>query len=220
MTTNVDVGATHLASQQVAGAHTLVNDILNRLGANVHLAVIDRDLTTPPSLSSPADDGKRYIVAASATGDWSGKDGQVALWYGGWIFFPHLAGWTAWIVDEAHEVRSDGTDWQDGTAHRVSASITASTTQTQAAAVQLVAGTNHVSVCANANDAVKLPAARAGSVVTVINRGANTLQVFPAESASDKIDDGAADASVTIATNKVATFSAIDGTDWYMQTGV
>jgi hypothetical protein len=70
---------------------------------------------------------------------------------------------------------------------------------------------------ANANDAVKLPAARAGSRVTVVNRGANTLQIFPAS--GDSIDGGAADASTTLAVGKTADFDASDAASWWKQTG-
>ncbi|HEX7128595.1 MAG TPA: DUF2793 domain-containing protein, partial [Rhodanobacteraceae bacterium] len=46
--------------------------LLGRFG--FHLSVKDRTTTTPPA--TPAD-GDTYIVGASATGAWSGKDNQV-----------------------------------------------------------------------------------------------------------------------------------------------
>ena len=45
------------------------NEALARLDAIVQLAVLDRDLATPPA--SPAE-GDRYIGAASASDAWSG----------------------------------------------------------------------------------------------------------------------------------------------------
>jgi hypothetical protein len=54
--------------------------------------VIDSTLTAPPS--SPAD-GDRYIVGASATGAWAGKDNKIAVWYASaWTFYTPKSGWT------------------------------------------------------------------------------------------------------------------------------
>jgi len=211
MTTELQTGATHLSSQQVANAHVLVNDLLNRLGALARLAVVNRTTTAPPALTTSYD---RYIIGAGATGAWATHDGKVAVDVGSWLILTPREGWTAWIAAEDCIVVHNGTTW---VRDNVSAAITASTTQTQGAATQLVNGVNRITVCANANDAVKLPAAEAGARVAVINRGAQTLQVFPAS--GDKIDGGAADASTTLATTKVAVFASIDGTDWYKQTG-
>lgn len=69
---------------------------LGRFG--VHLSVKDRDLATPPG--SPAA-GDTYIVAASATGAWAGKETQVAAWSGtAWVFGVPRVGWLAYIEDE------------------------------------------------------------------------------------------------------------------------
>ncbi len=63
-----------------------------------HLSVKDRDLEAPPE--SPAS-GDTYIVAASATGAWATKEGQVAIWDGSaWVFGVPRAGWVAYIEDE------------------------------------------------------------------------------------------------------------------------
>lgn len=63
-----------------------------------HLSVKDRDLATPPG--SPVA-GDTYIVAASPTGAWVGKAGQVAVWTGSaWVFGVPRKGWRAVIEDE------------------------------------------------------------------------------------------------------------------------
>ena len=59
-----------------AQKHVTHNEALLLLDAMVHLAVISRVLATPPA--SPAD-GDRYLVAASATGDWLGHSGHIAF---------------------------------------------------------------------------------------------------------------------------------------------
>lgn len=92
-----------------AQKHVTVNEALAHLDALVQLSVLDRDLTGPPS--TPAD-GDRYIVAAAATGVWTGKEGNVAAFLdGAWTFFPPERGWTAWIADEATLVYFDGAAW-------------------------------------------------------------------------------------------------------------
>ena len=45
--------------------------------------IIDKDLTTPPSSPNSND---TYIVGASATGAWSGKDKQIAFYDNGLRF--------------------------------------------------------------------------------------------------------------------------------------
>lgn len=83
-----------------------VNYDLRVLDALVQLTVIDKDLTAPPG--SPAD-GDRYIVGASATGAWLGEDLNVAAYLAGeWVFFTPVAGWSAYVQDEATEYRYAG----------------------------------------------------------------------------------------------------------------
>lgn len=50
-----------------AQKHVTHNEMLAMLDAIVQLAVLDRDLTSPPGAP---DDGDRCIVAAGASGDW------------------------------------------------------------------------------------------------------------------------------------------------------
>jgi hypothetical protein len=93
---------------------------------------------------------------------------------------------------------------------KVTAGITASTTQTQGQGA-LTSDVNEVSVVTNANDTVTLPSAIAGSKVDVINNGANTLQLFPAS--GDNLGAGV-NTSTTIAPGSVKTFIAYDSTNW------
>jgi hypothetical protein len=47
-----------------------------------------------------------------ATGDWTGWDGDVALWTdGAWFRLTQNPGWRAWVEDEARLVVHDGTGW-------------------------------------------------------------------------------------------------------------
>jgi hypothetical protein len=72
--------------------------MLGRFG--FHLSVKDRTTAAPPTAPT---NGDTYIVAASATGDWAGKSGQVALWSSAtaaWVFGVPRAGWLAFIEAE------------------------------------------------------------------------------------------------------------------------
>jgi len=81
----------------------------------------------------------------------------------------------------------------------------------QASATQLAKQQNRVSVCATANDSVKLPAAVAGMQLYVQNSGAASCDVFPAS--GEAIDAGAADAAFALASgSKVFFFCMTSGT--------
>lgn len=85
---------------------------LGRFGA--HLSVKDRDLATPPG--SPVA-GDTYIVAASPTGSWASKAGQVAVWDGSaWLFGVPRLGWTAYIEDEEKLSAYKAAGWSAGVA--------------------------------------------------------------------------------------------------------
>lgn len=89
-----------------------INDALQLLDALVQLAVEDKDLTTPPT-TTVADAGKRWIVAAGATGAWAGHAAEVALCTGAglWRFIPPRAGFRAWVIDEAADYRYTSGAW-------------------------------------------------------------------------------------------------------------
>jgi hypothetical protein len=92
-----------------AQKHITHNEALRMLDALVQLSVLDRDLAAPPS--SPAN-GDRYIVAAGATGAWTGFEGRIVAWQDGtWIAFEPRPGWTAWVTDERALAWWDGSAW-------------------------------------------------------------------------------------------------------------
>lgn len=71
--------------------------------------VLDKDLAEPPS--SPTE-GDRYIVASSATGDWAGKEDNIAEWNGStWVFTTPLLGMAVLVTDEKNIYIFDDTDW-------------------------------------------------------------------------------------------------------------
>lgn len=97
-----------------AQKHVTHNEALLALDAVVQLSVLDRHLSAPPG--APAE-GDRYIVAAAASGAWSGKSGQIAAWQdGAWAFHPPAEGWRSWVADEQRLYVHDGATWQDAVA--------------------------------------------------------------------------------------------------------
>ncbi|WP_246206571.1 DUF2793 domain-containing protein, partial [Propylenella binzhouense] len=92
-----------------AQKHVTHNEALAILDALVHLAVSTRALGAPPG--APAE-GARYIVAAAATGEWTGLENKVAVRQdGAWIHHAPQPGWRAWVIDEAALVYFDGSEW-------------------------------------------------------------------------------------------------------------
>lgn len=92
-----------------AQKHVTHNEALRALDAVVMLAVLGRDLATPPG--SPSE-GNRYLVASGATGTWSGRDGSIAAWQdGAWSFHGPQEGWRVWIADEDILLVFDGASW-------------------------------------------------------------------------------------------------------------
>lgn len=111
MTTTPNLALPLIAAAQ-AQKHVTHNEALLLLDALVGCAVKDKDLAAPPS--SPAE-GDRYIVAASATGAWSGKTGAVAAWQDGlWRFYGPKPGWIAFVVDEMQLYHYNGSAWAPG----------------------------------------------------------------------------------------------------------
>lgn len=73
---------------------------LNTIGrlAVPNLYIKDRTLTAPPGSPTAGD---AYIPAATATGAWAGKEGQIAIWSGtAWVFYPASIGWLAVVLNE------------------------------------------------------------------------------------------------------------------------
>lgn len=98
-----------------------------------------------------------------------------------------------------------------GNKRHVQNSITANTGSTQATGEPLYDGYNIVTVCANAGDAVTMPAALLGREVRIINNGANACDVFPAS--GDNLGAGA-NTAVSLAAGANIGYFAYDSTNW------
>lgn len=67
------------------------------------------ELDTPPG--TPAT-GDRYLVIATATGDWVGHEKDIAEWDGSvWVFTTPNTGFAVWIEDVGSQKVYNGTNW-------------------------------------------------------------------------------------------------------------
>ncbi|KKL96241.1 hypothetical protein LCGC14_1846440 [marine sediment metagenome] len=97
--------------------------------------------------------------------------------------------------------------------HSVTATITASTSQSQGNGA-LTSEINEIAVVAFVNDTVTLPAAIAGRKVTIINNGANILRMYPAS--GDNLGAGV-DVFEELKANEVIDFVAYDSINWHVE---
>ncbi len=114
-----------------------------------------------------------------------------------------------------------GTTWQHSTAadnsirqfHRITTGVTANTTQTQGNGLINGGRFTEVTTVANVDDVITLHNAGGASfLITIMNSGANRLQIFPP--VGDTILGNALNASVTLDVNKSMTFYTVDASNW------
>ncbi len=111
MSNTANLGLPLLQAAQ-AQKHVTVNEALVRVDASAQMVLQSADQTAPPGVAS---EGDCHGVAAGATGDWAGHDGEVAIRSnGGWVFVAARRGWRAFIVDRGIWAAFDGTFWRDG----------------------------------------------------------------------------------------------------------
>lgn len=97
-----------LLEQAQAQKELTLNAALYRVEALLNTSVLDKDLASPPA--SPTE-GDVYIVAASATGGWSGHEGEIAYFEQIWRFIQPNNGLMLWVADESKFYQFDGADW-------------------------------------------------------------------------------------------------------------
>lgn len=111
--------------------------------------IVQAEQTTPPG--SPSDRVK-YIVAASATGDWSGQDTDVAEYdstAAAWVFHSPAAGSIVWDVGAGYYKRFTGSAW---TRAIPSAVLVQSQRNTNATNTQLGNSSQWYDIISNASD--------------------------------------------------------------------
>ncbi|MCC6926107.1 DUF2793 domain-containing protein [Novosphingobium sp.] len=82
-----------------------VNEVSARIDAILHGAIED-ELTSPPATPG---DGQCWLVGASASGEWSGKSGQIAARQAGnWLFITPCDGMRLLNRATGQEIRFNG----------------------------------------------------------------------------------------------------------------
>lgn len=156
-----------------------------RIGATLQLSVLDKDLTADPATPT---DGDRYIVGASATGAWAGKDNNVTVWRAGlasWEFYAPDDGWLCYVEDE--DVRYQYTT-AGGWAPWAGTSVLKSPTATKTGNYTILASDRGYILLVDATSAavtLTLPdSAAVASGFTIgavkIDSSANTVTIVPA----------------------------------------
>ena len=176
--------------------------IMNTAGEDIELRDVDIELRDSSEIRTFNADGQIALIKARDSG--VGLV-QVASITGAADPFFGLGG-----ADEFKFYYSGIAEYGGLTYSKTTAGITASTTQSQGQGA-LTSEINEVSICANINDTVTLPGAKAGGKCLVINNGAQTLQVFPAS--GDNLGAGL-NTSMTIAAAAFQMFVAYDDTNW------
>ena len=94
-----------------AGKELTHNEALLLIDLLLHRRVLGVG-ADPANVTSPQE-GQAWIVATGATGGWSGRDGQIALFgAGGWRFITPPDGMMIWTESTGHWVRRNGPIWQ------------------------------------------------------------------------------------------------------------
>lgn len=58
------------------------NEALIRIDALLH-PVVEAELATPPTITAGTQEGKCWLIANAASGEWLGHGGKIAYWTGG-----------------------------------------------------------------------------------------------------------------------------------------
>lgn len=96
--------------QNSAANQTLANETFHQLNQLVQASVVDR-ATTPPG--SPANEAL-YLIIATATGIWAGKENQLAYWLtstSAWQYITPREGMLVHVNDEDDYYSFDGSAW-------------------------------------------------------------------------------------------------------------
>jgi len=98
-----------LIAGEQALKHVTHNEALVTLDALVQPVVEELGVVAPPGVPV---EGETYGIGPSATGDWAGKDGQLAVWTNaGWRYASPAEGWLVWDKSTEALYVHDGADW-------------------------------------------------------------------------------------------------------------
>jgi len=86
-----------------------LNEALSRLDGLTHCAV-EAEASTPPATPT---EGQAWLIGASASGEWTGKTGHLALRQGGqWLYVPPQEGMRVLNRTSGQDIRRIGGVWR------------------------------------------------------------------------------------------------------------
>lgn len=104
-----NLGLYHSWAFRESGWKTGMDANLLKLDAIVQLDVISNALTSPPGGES---DGDRYLIAATASGDWLGKENQIAAYQGSaYTYYVPATGWLCYAENDSKLYVYTGAAW-------------------------------------------------------------------------------------------------------------
>ncbi len=115
-----NLGLSYIASSQ-AQKEVTHNAALNDIDFLAKTSVIDAVTSTPPASPSA---GEAYIIGPSPTGAWTGFEGRIAGYYGGWSIKMPVAGWTVWDRSANRLLYYTGSAWELLDTPKIDASVT------------------------------------------------------------------------------------------------
>lgn len=104
-----------------SGGEVLFNDSGNRNEALSQLVIQDSQTAPPVSPNN----GEVWYVDGTGTGDWTGQDNKLALYYDGWLFATPFEGMWAWHVVDSEYQPFISSAWVSRTATDLATLLTA-----------------------------------------------------------------------------------------------
>ncbi len=118
-----------------AQKEVFVNEALSLIDGLMHL-LVEGQADAPPVVSA---EGEAWIIGPSATGEWAGHSGEIALRQSGnWLFAAPVPGMTALDRSAGQTTRFDG-EWQRAAAITTPSGGTTVDTQARTAIGEIVA---------------------------------------------------------------------------------
>lgn len=96
--------------QSICGVHKKIQNEIKLAKHNIEpqASVKNKHITTPAVRPSA---GERYIIPVEASGEWSGKENQIAEYTTVWTYYSPAIGWTTYVDDEQKVYSWNGTAW-------------------------------------------------------------------------------------------------------------
>lgn len=89
--------------------HVTFNEAMVRMELTNQVSVINLTTTAPPGAPTAGD---AYIIAATATGEWAGRENQIAMWLNSqWNYATPKAGWLVYDQNTTNHQKFNGSAW-------------------------------------------------------------------------------------------------------------